>query len=130
MSFAVLILGMEPKNQVIWTTRCKVMDKCIYFNIFQQKLDAFGIPQSTSHHSKKVFREGFALDYIWPRSHHPQNVFCFFQTMSFFGDLCFPSIILSPKIPCLSSKIVYQNLLYLPGRQVHCGRKGQKGGQD
>ena len=38
------------------------------------------------------------------------------QKMLFFGDLGFPSVILvnkSPKALCLSSKIVYQNLLYL-----------------
>ena len=35
---------MEPNNQVIWTTRCKVMAKyiSIYFDIFYKKLDDLG----------------------------------------------------------------------------------------
>ena len=41
---------------------------------------------------------------------------CFFQKMWFFGDLGFPSAILvnkPQKAICLSSKMVYQHLLYL-----------------
>ena len=36
---------MEPKNQVIWTTPCKVMVKyiSIYFDIFYEKLVSFGL---------------------------------------------------------------------------------------
>ena len=39
-----MILGMEPKNQVIWTTRCKVMAKyiSIYFDTFYKKLVSSG----------------------------------------------------------------------------------------
>ena len=38
-----MILGMEPKNQVIWTTHCKVMAKyiSIYCYIIQQKLVSY-----------------------------------------------------------------------------------------
>ena len=38
------MFGVEPKNQVIWTNRCKVMAKyiSIYFDIFYEKLDYFG----------------------------------------------------------------------------------------
>ena len=37
---------MEPKNQVIWTIRCKVMAKyiSIYFKIFYEKLVYSGSP--------------------------------------------------------------------------------------
>ena len=37
------------KNQVIWTTRCKVMAKyiSIYFDIFQQKLVGYKLDQKT-----------------------------------------------------------------------------------
>ena len=35
-----MILEKEPINQVIWTSRCKVMAKYVsmYFDIFQKKL--------------------------------------------------------------------------------------------
>ena len=53
-----MILGREPKNQVIWTTRCKVVAKyiSIYFDIFQQKLDDIGGHQGTSK-TKKIVNE-------------------------------------------------------------------------
>ena len=41
----ILILGMEPKNQVIWTTRCKVMAK---YDIFRYISEKAGWPQGTS----------------------------------------------------------------------------------
>ena len=42
-------------NQVIWTTRCKVMAKyiSIYFDIFYEKLDDFGWPPARS--KTKIF---------------------------------------------------------------------------
>ena len=54
---------MEPKNQVIWTTRCKVMAKyiSIYFSKSWMTLDDHNV-----HQKLKMFREGFALDYVWP----------------------------------------------------------------
>ena len=51
---------------------------------------------------QKVFRGGFALDYLWPLSRIGKNAGTpskqyFFQKMSFFGDLGFPSVILVNK---------------------------------
>ena len=47
---------MEPKNQVIWTTRCKVMAKyiSIYFDIFYEKLVYSGSPPARSK-NKNLF---------------------------------------------------------------------------
>ena len=76
------------------------------------------------HQKKEKHREGFALDYVWPSlldfslvltSGNPSKK-CFFQKVSFFGDSGFPSVILvdkSLKALCLSSKMMYQHLLYL-----------------
>ena len=60
MVLNILILGMEPKNQVIWTTRCKFIAKYIsmYCDIFQQKMDDIKIQQK-----QKLLHEGFALDW-------------------------------------------------------------------
>ena len=57
---------MEQKNQVIWTTRCKVMAKyiSIYFDVFHQKLVGSGWLQATSE--TKRIREGYASDYLQP----------------------------------------------------------------
>ena len=42
--------GMEPKNQVIWNTRCKVMAKytLIPFDILCEKLVCSGLPPAIS----------------------------------------------------------------------------------
>jgi len=57
---------MMSKNQIIWTTRCKVMAKyiSIYFDIFQQKW--FPLVSYKEHQKQKLFRGGFALDFVWP----------------------------------------------------------------
>ena len=57
---------MEPKNQVIWTTRCKVMAKyiSIHFDIFMKSwvpLVSYLLDQKQIY-----FRGGFALGYLWP----------------------------------------------------------------
>ena len=54
---------MEQKIQVIWSTRCKVLARyiSIYVDVFQQKQVS-----SKVHQKQKLFREGFALDYVWP----------------------------------------------------------------
>ena len=41
---------MEPKNQVIWTTHCKVMAKyiSIYFDMFYEKLVGTGVQPARS----------------------------------------------------------------------------------
>ena len=53
-----MILGMEPKNQVILTTRCKVIAKhiSIYLDIFYEKLVGSGWPQARSK-TKNIFVE-------------------------------------------------------------------------
>ena len=71
---------MMSKNQIIWTTRCKVMAK--YISIYFSKI-WFPLVSDNVH---KI------------------------QKMSFFGDLGFSSVILvnmSLKALCLSSKMVY-----------------------
>ena len=61
---------MELKNQVIWTTRCKVMTEyiSIYFDIFQYILIYFSwitLDDIKEHQKQKKIRQGFALD-LWP----------------------------------------------------------------
>ena len=102
---------MEPKNQVIWTNRCKVMAK--YISIYFSK-SWFPLVSNQVHQKQKLFREGFALDYVWPSvvtgsSAGTPSKKRFFQKMLFFGDFGFPSIILvkkSLKVLYLSSKMV------------------------
>ena len=54
---------MEPKNQVIWTIRCKVMAK--YISIYFSK-SWLALVGHKDNQKQKLFREGFALDYVWP----------------------------------------------------------------
>ena len=58
-----MILGMEPKNQVICTTCCRVMAKyiSIYFSKDWMALDDYKV-----HQKQKLYCEGFALDCVWP----------------------------------------------------------------
>ena len=113
-----LILGMEPKNQVIWTTRCKVIAKylSIYFEIFYERLVCHQLDQK-----QKKIRGETATGYLWPLD----VIVCnggtpskkgYFQKMWFFRDLGFPLVILVNKpleALCLSSKMMYHHLLYL-----------------
>ena len=87
------ILGMEPKNQVIWTTRCRVMAKytSIHFDIFRQKLVYYKV-----HQKQKLFRDGrisigLLVAFVLTRSHlrNPLKK-CSFQKMWYFEDLGFP----------------------------------------
>ena len=61
---------MEQKNQVIWTTRCKVMAKyiSIYFDIFQQNLNGKIIAKKISRRGRPppyVSREVFVKGSLW-----------------------------------------------------------------
>ena len=80
----ILILGMKPKNQVIWTTRCRVMAKytSIHFDIFRQKLVYYKV-----HQKQKLFRDGrisigLLVAFVLTRSHlrNPLKK-CSFQKM-------------------------------------------------
>ena len=57
---------MEPKNQVIWTTCCKVMVKyiSIYFDYFMKSY----VPLVSYKLDVNIFVEDlqFALSYAWP----------------------------------------------------------------
>ena len=57
-----MILGMEPKNPVIWTTRCKVMGNyiSIYFDIFYEKLASSGF--LTARSKKRYFHNDMHCD--------------------------------------------------------------------
>jgi len=82
------------KNQVIWTTRCKVRAKyiSIYFDVIQQKW--FPLVSYKAHQKQKLFREGSALDKVWPSVGTSRNAGtgrkkCFFQKKAFFLGLRF-----------------------------------------
>ena len=73
------------------------------------------------HQKQKLFCEWYKLDYLWPslvmvcNAGTPSKK-CFLQKLWFFRDWGFPMVILankSLKASCLSSKMVYQHLLYL-----------------
>ena len=60
---------MELKNQVIWTTRCKVMTEyiSIYFDILKYILIYFSwitLDDIKEHQKQKYSRQEFVLDYL------------------------------------------------------------------
>ena len=55
---------MEPKNQVIWTTRCKIYGQAYVSIYFSKSLYTFVYIEV--HQKHKLFCEGFSLDYLWP----------------------------------------------------------------
>ena len=91
----------------------------IYFNIFQQKW--FPLVYYKEYQKQKLFREGFALDFVWPlvgmgRNPGSARKKCLLHKKAFFRDVGSLSVILVNKplkALCLSSKMVYQQLLYL-----------------
>ena len=104
------------KNQVIWTTRCKVMAK--YISIYFTKSWMTSDDQHL-HQKQKYFHLWYALGYSWPsfrkilKARTPRKK-CFIHKMWYFGDLGFPSVIFVNKplkALCLSFKMVYQHLL-------------------
>ena len=86
-----MILGMEPKNQVIWTTCCKVMAKhiSIYLDIFYEKLVGSGWPQARS--KTKIFSWRIcigllvALDWNEPERRNPLKKRFLSENMIFRG---------------------------------------------
>ena len=112
---------MEPKHQVIWTTRCKVMAKyiSIYFGIFYKKLVCTGLQPARS--KTKIFSlmicNGIFLAFGKNREERRNPLKkCFFLKMWFFVDLGSPTVILVSehlKALRLRFKMVYQHLLYL-----------------
>ena len=113
-----MILGMEPKKSGHLDHLLQSYGQ-IYFDIFQQRLVYSGLSKGTSK-QKKIVKDlhwttsGLRKEWLGtPKS--PEKMFFFFRKCD-FGDLGFPSVILvnkSQKALCLSSKMVYQHLLYL-----------------
>ena len=62
-----MILGREPKNQVIWTTCCKVMVKYIFQYISIDFMKSY-VPLVSYKLDVNIFVEDlqFALSYAWP----------------------------------------------------------------